>query len=67
MKVQEIIDHAYPCMMAEEHLKAVHEAMLMRDYDTALDHTHAAVAMVAVMQDAIRCLRKLEEHFGVEE
>jgi len=62
MKVQEIIDYAYPNMMAEKHLQAAHQAMLMKQYDVALDHTAEAIAQANMMMDAIRSMRKLAGH-----
>ena len=59
MKVQEIIDYAYPCMMAEKHLHAAHQAMLLKQYDAALDHTAEAIAYADLMRDAIRAMRKM--------
>jgi hypothetical protein len=62
MKVQEIIDYAYPNMMAERHLKAAHDAMLLKDYDAAIDHAQAAINQAEIMVDAIRSMRKLAGH-----
>ena len=62
MKVQEIIDYAYPCMMVEKHLHAAHQAMLLKQYDAALDHTAEAIAYADLMTDAIRAMRKQAGH-----
>ena len=62
MKVQEIIDYAYPNMMAEKHLRAAHHAMLLKQYDAALDHTAEAIAYADTMMEAIREMRKLAGH-----
>jgi hypothetical protein len=62
MKVQEIIDYAYPNMMAEKHLRAAHQAMLWKQYDAALDHTAEAIAYADTMMDAIRAMRKQAGH-----
>ena len=62
MKVQEIIDYAYPNMMAEKHLQAAHQAMLMKQYDAALDHTAEAIVYADLMTDAIRAMRKQAGH-----
>jgi len=62
MKVQEIIDYAYPNMMAEKHLKAAHLAMLFKQYDAALDHTAEAIAYADTMMEAIKEMRKAAGH-----
>ena len=62
MKVQEIIDYAYPNMMAEKHLQAAHQAMLLKQYDAALDHPAEAIAYADLMTDAIRAMRKQAGH-----
>jgi len=62
MKVQEIIDYAYPNMMAEKYLKAAHDAMLAKEYETALDHTHEAIAQAEMMMEAIKEMRKAAGH-----
>jgi len=38
-----IVDYAMPCMMAEKALKKLHEAMLERDYDKAIEHAKTAL------------------------
>ena len=62
MKVQKIIDYAYPCMMSEKHLHAAHQAMLLKQYDAALDHTAEAIAYADTMMEAIKNMRKLAGH-----
>ena len=58
MKTQEIIDYAYPCMMAERGLKKAHDAMLENDYDTAIEHTVAAIAEVKMMYNSIKIMQE---------
>ena len=53
VKGEQIVDYAYPCMKAEKALKQLHEAMLNRNYDAALEHgleaiTEARLTMVAI-------------------
>jgi len=62
MKVQEIIDYAYPNMMSEKHLKQAHQAMLDKDFEKALDHTHEAIAQAEMMMEAIKEMRKAAGH-----
>lgn len=50
----ELVDYAYPCMMAEKALKELHEAMLMKQYDKALEHGLEAMAEVKLTLHAIR-------------
>lgn len=50
----QLIDYAHPCMMAEKALKELHEAMLMKRYDEALEHGLQALAEVRLTLHAIR-------------
>lgn len=50
----EIVDYAYPCMMAEKALKKLHEAMLMKRYTEALDQAEEAMYQVRMTAAAIR-------------
>lgn len=54
MKVEQIIDYAYPCMMAENKLKLVHEFMLQNKYDDALFEATLVITYVADMMQAIK-------------
>lgn len=58
MKNQEIIDYAYPCMMAERALKKAHDAMLENDYDAAIEHTVAAIAEAKMMYNSIKIMQE---------
>lgn len=62
MKVEEIIDYAWPCMCAETALKKAHQAMLAKDYDKAIEHTHEAIGDCKAMLESIRAIRKLAAH-----
>ena len=62
MKVEEIIDYAWPCMCAEKALKQAHQAMLSKDYDLAIGYTHAAIEDCEAMLESIRAIRKLAAH-----
>lgn len=50
----ELVDYAHPCMMAEKALKDLHEAMLMKQYDKALEHALTALVEVKLTYNAIR-------------
>lgn len=52
--MSELIDYAHPCMMAEKALKELHEAMLMKKYDAALEHATEAIVQVRLTVAAIR-------------
>ena len=54
----EIIDYAYPCMMAEKALKDVHNSILKRDYDAALESAMQAVVECRIMVQSIREMRE---------
>jgi hypothetical protein len=54
MVTAEIVDYAYPCMMAEKALKDLHAAMLHNDYDEAMEHALIAMAEAKLTYNAIR-------------
>ena len=58
MKTQEIIDYAYPCMMAERALKKAHDALLDNDYDAAIEHTLAAITEAKMMYNSIKIMQE---------
>ena len=62
MKVEEIIDYAWPCMCAETALKKAHQAMLAKDYDKAIEATHEAIGDCKAMLESIRAIRKIAAH-----
>jgi hypothetical protein len=41
--MKELVDYAMPCMNAERALKKLHDAMLDRDYDEALEQAKIAL------------------------
>ena len=49
-----LVDYAWPCMMAERALKELHEAMLSRNYDAALEQALIAMAEAKLTYHAIR-------------
>ena len=49
-----MIDYAHPTMMAEKALKDLHNAMLERRYDEALEHGLRAIAETKLALNAIR-------------
>lgn len=52
--IANVIDYAYPCMMAEKALKELHQAMLNNDYDAALEHALTAMVETKLAYNAIR-------------
>jgi hypothetical protein len=55
-----LIDYAYPCMMAEKALKEVHQCMLGRGYEEALEKAADCVAHLDAVMFAITHMR--DEH-----
>ena len=49
----EIIDYAMPTMKAERALKDMHNAMLERDYDKALEHAKVAIVEAKMTYNSI--------------
>lgn len=54
----ELIDYAYPCMMAEKALRDAHNSILKRDYDAALESAMQAVVECRIMVQSIREMRE---------
>jgi len=53
-----LVDYAYPCMMAEKALKELHNAMLERDYDTALERALEAMVEVKLTYNSIKHIKE---------
>jgi hypothetical protein len=49
----EIVDYAYPCMMAERALKKLHDAMLARKYDEAMSHARTVMVEAKITYNSI--------------
>jgi len=54
MKIEQIKDYAYPCMMVEKKLKLVHELMLKNKHEDALEESTLAITYIADMMQAIK-------------
>lgn len=50
----DIIDYALPMQQAQASIKAMHEAMLRREYDEAKDHALDAMVEMRLAYNAIR-------------
>jgi competence transcription factor ComK len=53
MEVVELIDYAHPAMMAEKAMKDLHEAMLEKKYDQALEFARKAQVEIKMTYNAI--------------
>ena len=49
-----VVDYAHPCMMAERALKNLHNAMLERNYEQALEQALVAITETKLTLNAIR-------------
>jgi hypothetical protein len=58
--MNEIIDYAYPCMMTERAMKQLHDAMLDKRYDEAIQHGLLAIQQAAQTVEAILDTQKME-------
>ena len=56
-----MIDYAYPTMMAEKALKDLHDAMLRRRYDEAVEAGLVAVRETCLALQAIAVMAQKEE------
>lgn len=54
MAIVEYVDYAYPCMMAENALKELHNAMLENDLEAATEAGLRAMAEVKLTLNAIK-------------
>jgi hypothetical protein len=59
--MNEIVDYAYPCMMAENALKRAHDAMLEQDYDVAIGEAFIAIAETKLMINAIKDMKEQQD------
>lgn len=53
-----MIDYAHPCMMAEKQLKELHDAMLHKQFDKALEHGMQAMAEVKMTINSIKHMQE---------
>ena len=53
-----MVDYAYPCMMAEKHLKAAHDFMLENKHDEAIQAGIEAIADTKLMINSIRDMKE---------
>lgn len=58
MKIETVGDYAYPCMLAENSLKEVHQLMLANKYDDALVESTIAITYIADMMAAIKEMKE---------
>lgn len=61
-KVTVIVDYAYPCMMAEKGLRKVHDAMLNKDFETAIEAAIQALVDTKLMVNAIKDMKDMQEN-----
>ena len=52
--VEVIIDYAYPCMMAENALRKVHDHMLQNNFDAAIEESMKVLVETKLMLNAIK-------------
>lgn len=53
VRTEEVVDYAYPAMMAERALKRVHDAALEKDFDLAMDEAVNAMAQMRKLHTAL--------------
>lgn len=60
MDSAELIDYAYPMLMAERRLKEAHEALLERKYDDGVELLLKAVTEVRIAIASVRHMQYVE-------
>jgi hypothetical protein len=60
IKDTNLIDYAYPMMMAERAMKSAHAAMLSQDFDAANEHMLNVAAEVKLTMNSIKHMK--EQH-----
>lgn len=60
MEPEVLVDYARPTMMAEKALKAMHNAMLDRKFEEAIEHGMTAMVEVKLAVNAIRHTIEME-------
>ena len=58
MKNQELIDYAYPLMMAEKALKKAHDFLLEEDYILAMDQLDKAIVEVRIARNSVLYIKE---------
>lgn len=53
VRTEEVVDYAYPAMMAERALKRVHDAALEKDFELAMDEAVNAMAQMRKLHTAL--------------
>lgn len=61
MDRNEVIDYAYPCMMAERALRELHQAMLAKEYDAAIEAAHKALVETKMTLNSIVLMKEQED------
>jgi hypothetical protein len=54
----QLIDYAHPCMMAEKALKDVHNSVLKKDFDAAINQAVEAIVQARLMLNALNHQRE---------
>jgi len=58
MKNEELIDYAYPLMMAERALKKAHDFLLEEDYILAMDQLEKAIVEVRIARNSVLYIKE---------
>lgn len=60
METVDVVDYSYPMLMAHKALKDAHEAVLKKDFDTAVEQVMTAMAEVKLTLNAVKEMRGLQ-------
>jgi hypothetical protein len=55
----QLVDYAYPMMLAQKALKDAHEAVLEKDFRAAIDRAYDAIAETKLMLNALKEMQEL--------
>jgi hypothetical protein len=60
LKIDEVVDYAYPCLMAERAVANLHKSALHNDFDNAIEEATIAITELRV---AIASLKIMKEKY----
>lgn len=60
METADVVDYSYPMLMAHKALKDAHDAILKKDFGTAVEQVMTAMAEVKLTLNAVKSMQESE-------